>query len=428
MFIIIEFENVGQQERAILVGLQTSAGRLISGRSEEERSIDELEELSRTAGVAVLEKVIQKKSERSNIYFVGKGKLEEIKMMITALDANVLIFNDELSGSQIRNIERFTDIKVIDRTTLILDIFALRAKSREGKIQVELAQLKYRLPRLTGFGNQLSRLGGGIGTRGPGEKKLEVDKRHIRRRIKSLEDELLLISKRRNLVRQNRKKSEIPTIAIVGYTNAGKSTLINLLCKSEVFAEDKLFATLDPTTRKLVLADEREILLTDTVGFIRKLPHDLVDAFKSTLEEAVFADALLHVVDASSEEFDEQISVVNHILKELGALNKPVITVLNKIDLLADPERLPVMPIEGAVCEISAATGEGVNELISEITALFPTDKIHINLYVPYNNGWVIPYIHENGKILYTELTENGMRIKAELKQIKVEKVKEYLE
>lgn len=428
MYINIEIKNLNEQEQAILIGVESSAGSLINGRSEEERSIDELEELSRTAGVKVLGKVIQKRSEINSVYYVGKGKLEEIKSMIPALDVNILIFNDELTGAQIRNIEKFTEIKVIDRTTLILDIFALRAKSKEGKIQVELAQLKYRLPRLTGFGNQLSRLGGGIGTRGPGEKKLEVDKRHIRRRIKSLEDELEAIRRRRNLVRQSRKRTELPTIAVVGYTNTGKSTLINSLCKADVFAEDKLFATLDPTTRKLILPNDRIILLTDTVGFIRKLPHDLVDAFKSTLEEAVFADALIHVVDVSSDEVDEQISVVNQILGELGAINKPIITVFNKVDLLVNRERLPIDTTLGKVCETSAITGEGLVELVNEINAILPVENIHVNLLVPYNNGWVIPYIYENGKIIKKELSEDGIRIKAEIKKLKVEKLTEYIQ
>jgi len=421
-------DNAEDEERAIIVGLETSAGRLINGKSEAERSLEELEELSLTAGVAVLKKVLQKKSVKDSTFYVGKGMVEQISLLRQSLGANVIIFDDELSGAQVKNIEKAVGIKVIDRTTLILEIFAQRARSKEGKLQVELAQLKYRLPRLIGLGGQLSRLGGGIGTRGPGEKKLEVDRRHIRRRISNLENELEDLGKRRNHLREGRKDSVIPTIALVGYTNVGKSTLLNKLCNSEVYAENKLFATLDPTTRNLKLPDGRETLLIDTVGFIRKLPHELIEAFKSTLEETVFANILLHVVDVSSDEAELQISVVNEILNSLGALNKPVILVFNKIDLVEGENIVTVKGRDEKGFEISAVTGKGLATLLDGISEMIPVEDEEISIFAPYSAGWVVPYIFENGKVLEQDYVEDGLNIKAIIKKTRIDRIKEFLQ
>ncbi len=419
--------QIDETEKAILVGLETKRGQLLNGKTEGERLLNELEELAATAGVIVLDKVIQRKAFEDTAFFLGKGKIEEINLLRQARGANLLIFDDELSGAQIRNIEDITGIKVIDRTTLILDIFAQRARSIEGKLQVELAQLKYRLPRLIGLGNQLSRLGGGIGTRGPGEKKLEVDRRHIRRRITVLEKELREIEKRRTLMREARKKNELPVIALVGYTNAGKSTLMNYLCGSDVFAENKLFATLDPTTRKLPLPDGRKALLVDTVGFIRKLPHDLVDAFKSTLEETVHADLLLHVVDMSSSEAEIQISVVNNLLESLGAMNKPVILVQNKADISIDDHRVMSSNLYERVFTVSAVTGQGMENLLKGITELAAGDEISICLVAPYNEGWILPYLYDYGTVVSSEYSNDGIVISANIKKSRAEKVRKYI-
>jgi len=414
-------------EKAILVGLETYRGKVIDGRSQGERSLEELEELAITAGVVVVHKVLQRRHAEDAAYYIGKGMVEHLGLLCQELHADALIFDDELTGAQIRNIEDMTGVKVVDRTTLILDIFAQRARSKEGKIQVELAQLKYRLPRLIGMGGQLSKLGGGIGTRGPGEKKLEVDRRHIRRRIRYLEDELKDLDKRRNLIRKGRRRNLMPVIALVGYTNAGKSTLMNKLCGADVFAEDKLFATLDPTTRCLTLPDGRELLLVDTVGFIRKLPHELVEAFKSTLEEAVYADMLIHVVDASSEEAQEQIAVVDELLQSLGALNKPVILALNKMDIAGDHARVLAAESSEQVFEISAFTGQGLDSLVAGIAELMPADEVNVEVFAPYDAGWVIPYIHENGKVLAQEYTDSGTKINALRKTSKIERIGDYI-
>lgn len=421
------YKNVEDVERAILVGIDVFSGKTLNEKSEGLGLLDELEELAITAGVTVLQKVTQKKQVKDSTYFVGKGMAKQIGFLRQELNANLIIFDDELSGAQVRNIEQLVGAKVIDRTTLILDIFAQRARSKEGKLQVELAQLKYRLPRLLGFGTQLSRLGGGIGTRGPGEKKLEVDKRHINRRVSFLESELKNLGERRGQMRDGRKKERIPTIAIVGYTNVGKSTLMNKLCGSDVFAENKLFATLDPTTRSLKLPDDREVLLVDTVGFIRKLPHELIEAFKSSLEEAVFADILLHVVDASTEEAEVQIQVVNSIIEGLGAINKPIALVLNKIDVRKEKSRIPIINPQGKVFEISALTGQGLEGLLEGISQMLPKENIEVNVLIPYTAGWVIPFIHENGEVISEEYTEQGIKADIIIKKMKIEKVREYI-
>ena len=425
------YENEDSAEKAILVGLETSQSRLeYMAQKEAEISLDELEELANTAGAIVVQKIIQKKQTQDSAYYIGKGKVEELSLICQAKDVDLLIFDDELSGAQVRNIEEATGMRVIDRTTLILDIFAQRAISKEGKLQVELAQLKYKLPRLLGLGTELSRLGGGIGTRGPGEKKLEVDRRHIRRRITSLERELSELEKRRKFMRVGRTKNNIPVVAIVGYTNAGKSTLLNKLCNSEVFVENKLFATLDPSARKLILADGRESVLIDTVGFIRKLPHELIEAFKSTLEEAVHADLLLHVVDASNENAPLQISVVERILEELGASQKPTILVLNKQDLLSGQITARAKVSSAgyhSVCEISAVTGSGLEQLLENITEAFKSQLQSVELLIPYSEGWVLPYLFNNGQVVSQEYEENGIKVSALVKMDKLKNINHFI-
>lgn len=420
--------EVGEElERAILVGVEPTFPKIIGGKSDGERMLDELAELAETAGVEVVDKILQKKPVRDPATFIGRGKLEDLSLLRQSLNANLIIFDDELSGAQVRNIEELVGAKVVDRTTLILDIFAKRAHSSEGKIQVELAQLRYRLPRLMGLGNQLSRLGGGIGTRGPGEKKLEVDRRHIRRRISHLEEELGSIAKRRGLAREDRKRNSVPTVALVGYTNVGKSTLLNTLCGAEVLAENKLFATLDPTIRSFQLTDGKTALMVDTVGFIRKLPHDLIEAFKSTLEEAVEADILLHVVDASSIETEMQVQVVNSLLSDLGALNKPVVLVMNKVDKVRSRDEMPLVRHEGRIVEVSALTGQGLGELLEEMSRLISSEEIAITARIPYADGWVLPYIHENGRVTEEAYEEQSTLVKAFLDRNKVDRIKAYL-
>lgn len=335
--------------------------------------------------------------------------LEQIKNQAAALGANLLIFDHELTASQLRNIEEATDLAVVDRTTLILDIFAQRARSREGKLQVELAQQKYRLPRLMGQGTALSRLGGGIGTRGPGESKLESDRRHIRRRIESLEEQLRDLERQRSTRRARRKKDGVITVAIVGYTNVGKSTLLNTLTNAGVLAEDKLFATLDPTARALTLPDGRTVMLIDTVGLVRRLPHQLVEAFQSTLEEAADADLLLHVCDISSPEADDQIEVTRRLLDELGCTGTPVVTALNKCDQL---ESMPVIMGSGTVL-ISARTGYGLNRLLEAMAKALPPSQLRMRLLLPYEKAALAAEIRESGKIFSEEYTPDGLLLDA---------------
>ncbi len=415
------------QESAVLVGLELTKGKQPLSGDEAESSLDELGELALTAGLVVLDTVLQKRPARDAAFYMGRGKIEQLNLMLQALGADTLVFDDELSGAQIRNIEGLTGAKVLDRTMLILDIFAQRARSSEGKLQVELAQLKYRLPRLTGMGGKLSRLGGGIGTRGPGENKLEVDRRHIRRRVSALEAELGNIARRRELTRESRRRNSIPVAALVGYTNSGKSTLLNRLCNTNVFVEDKLFATLDPTTRKLLLPGDKEILLVDTVGFIRKLPHDLVEAFKSTLEEAVYADLLLHVVDVSDNEAGEHVKMTEKLLQSLGAAGKPVLMVLNKLDMLKDSERAAVLQYNSKTVEVSALNGYGIETLLSAICEALIPDEDEILFQIPYNAGWVLPYLHENGSVLSKDYLQEGISVKVKLKRSMIEKVREYV-
>lgn len=411
---------IQKTEKAILAAVETA---LHNKEGSSAQLVDELEELANTAGLEVVKKVIQKRERPNAASYIGSGIAKELSLEVQSGNIDVVVFDDELSAAQVRNLEAMIGTKIIDRTALILDIFAARARTQEGKTQVELAQLKYRLPRLTGFGTMMDKIRAGVGARGPGEKKLEVDKRLIRKRISLLEKELLQLKKRRDINRSARKKANIPVVTIVGYTNAGKSTLLNTLCNSDVLAENKLFATLDPTTRSLALPGGKDILLTDTVGFIRKLPHDLVEAFSSTLEEAVYGDVILHIVDVSSKEADIQASVGLSLLQDLNALNKPVILVLNKCDLAPDPNTPHIINPFGPAVTISAVTGYGFDHLFEAIDRALPVLTKKIKLNIPYTEGWVAPYIHQYGKITSEEYTENGVTIQADMPITKCDKV-----
>ena len=408
-------EIIQEQQRAILVGVDT-------GEYDAAVSLDELGELAATAGAEILGKVSQKRPAVDKATCVGSGMLAEIGEMAENLDANLLIFDHELTASQMRNIENVTGITVVDRTTLILDIFAQRARSREGKLQVELAQQKYRLPRLMGQGTVLSRLGGGIGTRGPGETKLESDRRHIRRRIEALEEQLRELEKQRGIRRARRKKDGVVTVAIVGYTNVGKSTLLNKLTDAGVLAEDKLFATLDPTARALELPDGRSVMLVDTVGLVRRLPHQLVEAFKSTLEEAAQADLLLHVCDISSDEAEDQIAVTRQLLDELGCAGTPVVTALNKCDKITER---PVPMTEDMVL-ISAVTGYGLEKLLQVIAKKLTPTQRRMRLLLPYDKAALAAEVRAEGKVFSEEYTADGLLLDALVDNKIVWKVEEY--
>ncbi len=411
------FENTQKPESALLVGVD-------SGDFDCEESLSELAELAKTAGAEVQAKVTQKREKPDAATYIGRGRLEEIKDFCRDNETDLLIFDTELTPSQQRNIEDITGIRVIDRTELILDIFAARARSGEGKLQVELAQLKYSLPRLGGKGTSLSRLGGGIGTRGPGETKLETDRRHIRRRIKSLEDDLEALSKRRRIARARREKDGTQTVAIVGYTNAGKSTLMNTLTQAGVLAEDKLFATLDPTARALTLPDGRRVMLIDTVGFIRRLPHGLVEAFKSTLEEAATATLILNVCDASSPECAEHLDVTNRLLDELGCSGKPVIAVFNKCDVAPD---IGWLSAGLRSVKISALNGEGLDLLLEEIVKALPPTRKKVSLLLPYSMGSDAALLRSDGAVESEEYREDGlfMTVTADINLL--DKYKDYI-
>ncbi len=413
-----------EEERAILAGLACS-GR--SGQTIEE-SIHELERLAETAGAVVVGTFIQRRDRPDAAFFLGKGKVSEMAMEIQNRGASLLILDDELTPSQQYNLEQVLGIKVIDRTALILDIFAQRARSREGKLQVELAQLKYNLPRLGGQGLSLSRLGGGIGTRGPGETKLEVDRRRIYTKIHDVEKQLDEIKKRRSMHRLRRRESRIPLVALVGYTNAGKSTLLNKLTGAEVLAEDKLFATLDPTTRHLVLPEQQEILLTDTVGFIRKLPHTLVSAFRATLEEVQEADLLLHVVDCSCEQYEQQIAAVIEVLQELRADQKPTFYVFNKADCMEN-ESVRARMLQGreGIC-VSARTGENLAELQRRIEQFFRESRVTMKLLIPFSDGGAITRLHQLHAVRSTEYAAEGTRLTVSLPASEREPFEKYSE
>lgn len=392
---MIELEQT--REKAILVTVDT-------GSENCDALLDELEELADTAGAQTVGRVIQKMECPDSSTFVGSGKLEEIKEYAKNLEADLLIFDSELSPSQQRNIEKETDVRTIDRTLLILDIFGQRAKSGEGRIQVELARYQYMLPRLSGQGKNLSRQGGIGMKRGAGESKLESDRRHIRRRITALKEQLTEIEARRENQRKRRKKNRLPTVAIVGYTNAGKSTLLNFLTDAGVLAKDMLFATLDPTARGLKLPDGQTVIFIDTVGLIRKLPHGLVDAFKSTLEEAAQADVVLNICDASNPEADEHLLVTNQLLTELGCVGKPIIPVFNKVDKCDFNLMLP----KGAVA-ISAKTGQGVDGLLLAVQEALPKTRVRIKLLIPFNRGETAAQIRKEGTVHSEHYAENGL-------------------
>lgn len=398
-------DNREAEERVILVAVRKS------DRENTEQSLDELCELASTAGAVTVARVIQNLDNFNPATYIGKGKIDEIKELIIEYDATGIICDDELSPAQMNNLSDALEIKVMDRTLLILDIFAARANTNEGKIQVELAQLRYRSSRLSGLGNALSRLGGGIGTRGPGETKLEMDRRIIHERIGQLKHELEAVVTHRELTRSQRSRSNIPVVAIVGYTNAGKSTLLNTLTGAGILAENKLFATLDPTTRGLELESGQQILLTDTVGFISKLPHHLVEAFKSTLEEAVYADIILHVVDASNPAMDSQMYVVYDTLEKLGAGDKPIITAFNKIEI-AGNKVLKDFKADKTV-NISALHGDGLTELKDTIEEVLRESKIYIEKTYSYTEDSKISLIRKYGQLISEEYVAEGIEVKA---------------
>ena len=396
-------ENEEKITRALLVSVDT-------GDFDAEASLAELEELVKSAGAVPEFTLTQKLQRPESATFVGSGKLLEIKELCEAQELDLIVVDSELTPTQIKNIENFTDVRVIDRTTLILDIFAQRARSKEGKLQVELAQLKYLLPRLTGKGIEMSRLGGGIGTRGPGETKIETDRRHIRRRMETLKDELAEVEKHRHMLRRRREKDGVITCAIVGYTNAGKSTLMNTLTDAGVLAQDKLFATLDPTSRALKLPGGVSVMLIDTVGLVRRLPHHLVEAFRSTLEEAAQSDIIINLCDASSDEARVHLSVTNDLLESLGAQDRPIITVLNKCDLLDGS----LMPLEFESCvKISAKTGEGIDRLLEAIENNLPVRMKRVSLLIPFPDAGIVSEIRGNGTLLSEEYTADGVELEA---------------
>ena len=400
------FDLSDKTERVILVGVQENDG------DDTEESLQELAELAKTAGAEVVGTVIQKRERIHPGTYVGKGKIDEIRTLLNALDATGIICDDELSPVQMNHLQQELESKIMDRTLLILDIFASRAVTKEGKIQVELAQLRYRAVRLVGLGSSLSRLGGGIGTRGPGEKKLEMDRRLIKERISQLKKELEHVKKHRELLREGRKKDRVMTAAIVGYTYAGKSTLLNTLTDSGVLSEDKLFATLDPTTRLLELDGGQRIYLTDTVGFIRKLPHHLIEAFKSTLEEAKYADVILHVVDASNPQVEEQMFIVYETLRELGVKDKTIVTLFNKQDRLAGNEILRDFKAD-YVLKISARTGLGLDELKNTLEKILIGNQIYIERVLDYKDAGMLQLVRKYGQLIEEKYTENGIEIKA---------------
>ncbi|MCR5465561.1 MAG: GTPase HflX [Lachnospiraceae bacterium] len=405
------FENKTEEERVLMVAV--ADGTPGSSFEEVKKSLAELSELVKTAGGVTVGEVIQNREARHPGTYIGKGKIEEVREEIARTEADAVVTDDELSPAQMKNLEDALGIKVMDRTMLILDIFAKHASTREGSVQVELAQLKYRSTRLIGAGSAMSRLGGGIGTRGPGEKKLETDRRVIRGRIAQLNRELKEMQKNRDVQRQGRIRSGIPVISIVGYTNAGKSTLLNRLTGAEVLSADMLFATLDPTTRVCETEDGQEMLFTDTVGFIRKLPHHLVDAFRSTLEEARYADIILHVVDASAEEPETAMAVVYETLAGLGIEDKPIITVYNKIDLAGDVI-IKDLKAEKTV-RISAKTGEGVSTLLQTIGEVLREGKYYLETVIPYDDAGRVAEIRRVGELLFEEYTPEGIAVKAYL-------------
>lgn len=400
------YENEQIEEKVILVGISEQDG------DDAEDSLAELAELVKTAGAVVVGTLIQKRETIHPGTYVGTGKVDEIAQLLAATGATGIVCDDELSPAQMKNLESILATKVMDRTLIILDIFAARATTSEGKIQVELAQLKYRLSRLSGLGKSMSRLGGGIGTRGPGEKKLEIDRRLINDRIAQLNRELKEVVKHRDITRAKREKNDVPVVAIVGYTNAGKSTLLNHLTDAEVLEEDRLFATLDPTTRMLELDGHQQVLLTDTVGFIRKLPHHLIEAFKSTLEEAKYADYIFHVVDASNPQMDKQMHIVYETLDRLGVKNKKIVTLFNKMDQRTEEEPLQDFRADH-ILMISAARNEGLDKIKDLLQEMLREDKVYIERVIPYAQAGIIQLVREKGELVSEEYVPEGIAIKA---------------
>ncbi|MCD8026224.1 MAG: GTPase HflX [Clostridiales bacterium] len=402
--------------RALLVSVD-------SGEYDAEASLEELFELVKSAGTEPVLSVTQNLQRPESASYVGSGKLKDIADVCGELEIDLLVFDGELSPTQIKNIEAATDVRTIDRTTLILDIFASRARSKEGKLQVELAQLKYMLPRLSGKGIELSRLGGGIGTRGPGETKLETDRRHIRRRTETLKEELASLEQHRSMLRKRREKDGVITCAIVGYTNAGKSTLMNYLTNAGVLAQDKLFATLDPTSRALKLPSGVTVMMIDTVGLVRRLPHHLVEAFRSTLEEAAQSDIILNVCDASSDETRTHLQVTADLLESLGCGDTPIITVFNKCDLLDDGTLAQDF---GNSVRISAKTGEGIDELLQAIDDNLPVRVKRVSLLIPFAAAALVSEIRSKGTLISEEYVADGIRVEAVVDEMLYARVKEY--
>lgn len=409
--------NEEKPSRAVLISVNT-------GDFDADASLLELVELAKTAGAESVATVMQNLDRPETATYVGSGKLDEIAEFCQAQEIDLLIFDSELSPTQIRNIEKITDVRVIDRTMLILDIFAMRARSKEGKLQVELAQLKYMMPRLTGMGVQMSRLGGGIGTRGPGETKLETDRRHIRKRMETLKEQLQNVEHHRTQLRKRREKDGIITVAIVGYTNAGKSTLMNYLTDAGVLAENKLFATLDPTSRALKLPNGVTVMLIDTVGLVRRLPHHLVDAFRSTLEEAATADIILNVCDVSSDEASLHLRVTKELLESLGCKDTPVIPVLNKCDLVEGGVSIPQV---GNGVRISAKKGEGIEELLSAIEKNLPVRVKRVKVLLPFDKLGLSAEIRERCTLISEEYFADGLMVDAVVNEEIYAKIRDYL-
>ncbi|WP_376778019.1 GTPase HflX [Tissierella praeacuta] len=417
-------------ERVLIIGVELDTDTI-----DIENSLDELEELVKAAGGMVISRVVQKKESINPAYFIGKGKAEEIKNYCEELDITTVVFNDELSGAQLRNLEKIIDKKIVDRTNLILDIFASRANSKEGKLQVKLAQLKYRLPRLIGFRDYLSRTGGGIGTRGPGEQKLETVRRHILREVDNIEKQLKEVEQNRNIKRKKREDSNLPIVALVGYTNAGKSTLLNKIIElndeyeesKQVFVKDMLFATLDTSLRRAKLHNGQGFLLTDTVGFVSKLPTKLIEAFKGTLEEVKYADLLLHIVDASNKDLDIQIQTTYNILKDLDVLDKPILTVFNKMDKVDIHNLFYDSRYVDNKLFISAKNGENIDRLLESIEDLLPQQYKMVTIKIPYQKQNIVNYFCDNYQINSLEYLEDGTMLKLTINKVDLERYKEYI-
>jgi len=393
-----------QHERAVLVGI---------GPGIDEHDLDELAALADSAGAEPVGRIVQSRSEPDPQFWIGKGKVEELHQLLHATGAELVVFDEELSPGHLRSLEARLGVKVVDRTSLILDIFALHANTREGKAQVELAQLNYLLPRLRGWGEAMSRLGGGIGTRGPGETKLESDRQHIRRRISKLRRDVKAMQQSRDTQRASRQRSNVPQVAIAGYTNAGKSSLMRRLTGANVIVANQLFATLDPTTRRLVLPGGRAATVSDTVGFVSKLPHDLVEAFRSTLEEVTLSDMIVHIADASSPALDEQIEAVRRVLEEIGAANMPEVLALNKVDLVPGSRRARLATRYPGSVALSAVTGEGIPGLLEAIAATVPTPPVDVHALIPWDRGDLVAMLYREAEVLSADAEPEGTRVHA---------------